>query len=139
MSLRMFLGGAMVAALMGCQTSDVFRPRGSYPPDPWVKGYSKAQDCLGGEKLAAIKFDLPAYPRRAFRSGRQGWTIIRLDVTETGQTENVRIERSVPDRFFGDPSRRAVMKWQFAPPPDGALNHCRVLIRYQFGKVSLGG
>jgi len=131
----------ILAALIlnGCVTKDVFRPKSQYPPDPWVKGYSNPEDCLGGEKLAALQFDLPEYPRGAFNSGRQGWTIIRLDVAQDGETENVSVERSVPDRFFGDPSRRAVMKWRFEPPQDGPLEQCRVLIRYKFGKVSLGG
>jgi len=64
-----------------CNMKDVFTPRSAYPPDPWVKGYSNPDDCLGGEKLAAINFELPKYPKRSFNSGRQGWVIVKLDVT----------------------------------------------------------
>ncbi len=127
------------AALTACATPEVFNPRSQYPPDPWVKGYSNPQDCLGGEKLAAIDFKLPDYPKAAFRSGRQGWVIMKLDVDRFGETDNVEIERALPDRHFGDPSRRAVQKWRFEPPKDGALKDCRVLIRFRFGTVSLGG
>lgn len=125
--------------LLGCATKDVFKPRSQYPPDPWVKGYSNPDDCLGGEKLAARNFELPAYPRRAFNTGRQGWVIMRLDVTAQGITENVEIERSIPDGYFENASRRAVKNWTFAPPKAGALRNCRVLLRYRFGTVSLGG
>lgn len=124
--------------LAGCRTSDVFNPKSEYPPDPWVKGYSNPDDCLGGEKLAAVRFDLPDYPRRAFNSGRQGWVIVRLDVDATGATQNVTVERAVPDALFPDNAREAVKRWQFEPPAAGPLQNCRVLIRYRFGSVSLG-
>jgi len=128
-----------ILTLSACKTSDTFNPRSEYPPDPWVKGYSNPDDCLGGEKLAAIDFRLPDYPRSAFNSGRQGWAIVKLDINTVGDTENVELERVVPDKYFGDPSRRAVEDWRFEPPTDGRLENCRVLIRYRFGTVSLGG
>lgn len=128
------------ALLLGaCATKKTFNPKSQYPADPWVKGYSNPDDCLGGEKLAAIDFDLPDYPRRAFNTGRQGWVIVKLDVLENGETDNVDIERAVPDALFPAGARSAVKKWRFEPPKDGALQNCRVLIRYQFGRVSLGG
>ena len=124
--------------LAGCSTADSFRPKSQYPPDPWVKGYSNPDDCLGGEKLAALSFELPAYPRRSFNSGRQGWVIMRLDVNAAGETENVIAERSVPEGLFESASIDAVKNWRFQPPGDGALRNCRVLLRYKFGSVSLG-
>jgi len=124
--------------LGGCQTKNTFYPKSQYPPDPWVKGYSNPDDCLGGEKLAAIDFELPDYPRRAFNSGRQGWVIIKLDVNVEGETENIDVERAVPEGLFGGTSRDAVDNWRFQPPKDGALSNCRVLLRYRFGKVTLG-
>lgn len=133
------LSVAAVLVLGGCKTKDVFMPQSEYPPDPWVKGYSNPDDCLGGEALAARSFELPKYPRRAFNTGRQGWVILRLDITETGLTENVSIERALPDRLFGGNAQNAAKAWVFEPPKGGALKNCRVLIRYQFGTVSLGG
>lgn len=128
-----------VLILTGCATKDVFKPRSQYPPDPWVKGYSNPDDCLGGEKLAARNFELPKYPRRSFNSGRQGWVIMKLDVNASGNTENVEVERSVPDGLFEDASRDAVKRWTFQPPIDGALKDCRVLLRFRAGEVTLGG
>ena len=129
----------ILLSFTACKSTGAFHPKSDYPPDPWVKGYSNPDDCLGGEKLAAVQFDLPDYPKAAFRSGRQGWTIVKLDVNALGETDKVEIERALPDRYFGDASRRAVEKWQFQPPKDGALKNCRVLIRYRFGTVTLGG
>lgn len=138
------LGAALLAALLlaSCAAPDTFRPRSTYPPDPWVKGYSDPDDCLGGEKLAAIDFELPDYPRRAFRAGQQGWVILRLDVDAQGLTRNVEVERSLPEGGlwggFEDASVAAARGWTFQPP-QAPLEDCRVLMRYRFGKVSLGG
>ena len=134
MKRALFFG---IAFLSACSSTTVFTPKSAYPPDPWVKGYSAPDDCLGGEKLAAVKFDLPAYPKGAFRSGQQGWTIVRLDVSADGSTENVRIERSVPRGQFDSTSRKAVDAWKFRPPAEALLN-CRVLLRYKTGETSLG-
>ena len=124
--------------LIACGSTTVFTPRPAYPPDPWVKGYSDPDDCIGGEDLAAIKFDMPIYPKSAFRNGQQGWTIVRLDLTANGLTENVRIERSVPTGTFDKASISAVEAWQFRPPA-APLSNCRILLKYQAGEVNLGG
>jgi len=131
------LGLSVAACLSACGTTDIFMPKSAYPPDPWVKGYSDPDDCIGGEKLAAVNFELPDYPNGAFRAGQQGWTIVRLDVSSDGATENVRIERSVPSGQFDKASRNAVEDWKFRPPEEPLLN-CRVLLRYRAGETSLG-
>ena len=128
----------LAAGLSACGSTSVFTPRSAYPPDPWVKGYSDPDDCIGGEALAALKFDMPAYPKGAFRNGQQGWTIMRLDVAANGATENVRVERAVPGGTFDKASIRAVEAWQFRPPA-ATLSNCRVLLRYRAGEASLGG
>ena len=128
----------LAAGLSACGSTSVFTPRSAYPPDPWVKGYSDPDDCIGGEALAAVKFDMPIYPKSAFRNGRQGWTMMRLDVAQDGATENVRVERSVPSGTFDRASLKAVEAWQFRPP-EQPLSDCRVLLRYRAGEVSLGG
>ena len=122
----------------GCASTDVFYARSVYPPDPYVKGYADPEDCIGGEQLAAVSLDMPAYPGRAFRTGRQGWTIVRLDVGTDGRVERANVERAVPEGIFEKASERAASQWVFEPPASGALTNCRVLIRYRLGQVSLG-
>ncbi len=124
--------------LLTACSSKPFYPKSEYPSDPWVKGFANPDDCIGGEKLAAINLQLPKYPRRAFRTGRQGWVILRLDIDASGQTQNVRSERALPDGMFVNASKKAAKKWLFQPP-QAPLDNCRVLIRYQLGAVSLGG
>ncbi len=124
--------------MCSCSTNKPFYPKSEYPPDPWVKGYAQEDDCLGGEKLAAVKFDMPNYPRGAYRSGRQGWVIVRLDVTAAGLTENIDVDRSVPEGMFEGAAVKAVKEWRFRPPQDGPLQNCRVLLRFRAGTVTLG-
>ena len=126
--------------LSACATqAEYFEPKSEYPVDPWVKGYSDPDDCLGGEKLAARQFFLPDYPRRAYNSGRQGWVILRLDVNAQGETQNVSIERSVPGGSFDGAAKSAAREWLFEPPVDGPMSNCRVLMRFKLGAVSIGG
>lgn len=132
------IGFLFLSSLLGACASKPFFPKSYYPPDPWVKGYADPDDCIGGEKLAAVDFELPDYPSRAYRTGRQGWVILRLDVDASGQTQNVRIERALPAGMFSGNAKNAAKEWLFRPP-EQPLSNCRVLIRYQLGKVSLGG
>ena len=137
--MRVLAISISILILSACSTNQYFDPKSEYPPDPWVKGYSNPDDCLGGEQLAARQFKLPDYPRRAYNTGRQGWAIIRLDVNNAGETENVDVERSVPAGLFESTARRAVEDWAFEPPAKGAMKSCRVLLRFKLGGVSLGG
>ena len=124
--------------LSACRTKPAFLPKSDYPPDPWVKGFSQPDDCLGGEDLAAQSLDLPNYPRRAFNTGQQGWVIIRLDVKADGHTDNVTVERAIPGGQFSSAFRSAVKAWVFEPPNNGYLINCRVLLRFRQGEVTLG-
>ena len=137
--LNLSLALCCALGFSACASSKAFTPKSSYPPDPWVKGYSQSEDCLGGEALSARVFELPDYPRRGYSSGTQGWVIIKLDVNGAGQTQNVIAERSVPEGYFDKNAINAVRNWRFAPPKNGALANCRVLLRYRAGEVSLGG
>lgn len=130
---------AFCVLLSGCASTDVFRPQSQYPPDPYVKGYADPDDCIGGEALAAISLEIPDYPRRAFRTGRQGWVLLQLDVAEDGSVARAEAERGLPVGMFEKSAEDGALKWRFAPPPGGGLTDCRVLVRYRLGEVTLGG
>ncbi|MEM7730335.1 MAG: energy transducer TonB [Pseudomonadota bacterium] len=125
--------------MAGCSTNGVFTPQSEYPPDPYVKGYADPEDCIGGEALAAVSLDMPDYPSRAFRTGRQGWVLLRLDVAGDGSIADVEAQRALPVGLFERSAERAARTWRFEPPKGGALTDCRVLVRYRLGDVTLGG
>lgn len=130
---------AFAALLTSCGSTSTFHPQSQYPPDPYVKGYADSDDCIGGESLAAIDLPMPEYPSRAFRTGRQGWAILRLDVGADGSVVSAVAQRSLPDGLFEKSAEHAARQWRFEPPADGGLTNCRVLVRYRLGEVSLGG
>jgi TonB family protein len=130
---------SVLAMLSGCGSTQTFMPQSQYPPDPYVKGYTGPDDCIGGEALAAIKLDMPEYPNRAFRTGRQGWVILRLDVGADGSVVEAEAQRALPVGLFEKSSEKAARGWRFQPPANGGLSDWRVLIRYRLGEVSVGG
>lgn len=130
---------SVVVLLSACATGKVFMPQSEYPPDPYVKGYADPDDCIGGEMLAAISLDMPTYPRRAYRTGRQGWVLLQLDVAEDGTVARAEAERGLPVGTFESSAEAGASNWLFEPPRTGKLTDCRVLIRYRLGEVTLGG
>ena len=129
----------MAVMLTGCGSVTTFHPQSQYPPDPYVKSYADPGDCIGGESLAAIDLAMPEYPSHAFRTGRQGWVILRLDVGVDGSVVTADAQRSLPEGLFEKSAERAARQWRFEPPATGDLINCRVLVRYRLGEVSLGG
>ncbi len=120
-----------------------FYPHSDYPPDPWVKGYANKDDCIGGERLSARQFALPQYPKKAWKKGQQGWVMARLDINAQGRPVNIKIEKALPSGYFENATRQAIEGWLFLPPQNinnqtHTLTHCRILMRFRFGRVSLG-
>lgn len=126
-------------ALTSCGSTQIFTPQSQYPPDPYVKNYADPDDCIGGEALAAIDLALPEYPDRAFRTGRQGWVLLRLDVAADGSIAQAEAERALPVGMFERSAERGASQWRFEPPASGGLTNCRVVVRYRLGAVSIGG
>lgn len=112
-----------------------FVPRDVYPTPPNVGRLIGPEDCRGST-LAAVTAGLPEYPARAFVNGRQGWVIVRFNVERTGEVDDVRIARSVPDGVFDRAARRAVRGWQFRPLESAnMLENCVVMFEFRAGEV----
>lgn len=57
----------------------------------------------------------PKYPRAALSAGVEGWILLKIDVNEKGEVENVRIVGGQERGMFQDEARRAVEKWKYKP------------------------
>ncbi len=81
-----------------------------------------------GEKSAGATSDVPyykikpKYPREALVSGTEGWVILQIDVTETGEVENVRVIDGEQKNMFQAEARRAVAQWKYRPFTDNSGN-----------------
>ncbi|MEQ9450781.1 MAG: energy transducer TonB [Pseudomonadales bacterium] len=61
---------------------------------------------------------LPRYPAAEFYNGKPGEVVIRFDVTEEGQTDNIEIVRSTSKSFMIQ-AGAAVEDWRFRPARNG--------------------
>lgn len=57
----------------------------------------------------------PKYPRPALVAGEEGWIVMKIDVNEKGEVENVRIIGGEKRNLFQDEARRAVELWKYRP------------------------
>ncbi len=57
----------------------------------------------------------PKYPRAALVEGSEGWVMMKIDIDEAGEVENVRVVDGVKRNLFQDEARRAVEKWKYKP------------------------
>lgn len=56
-----------------------------------------------------------AYPRRAKTKGIEGYVVLNLLITPSGEVERVKILESTPPDVFDQEAVESVRKWQFAP------------------------
>jgi protein TonB len=57
----------------------------------------------------------PKYPRAALVAGTEGWIMLKIDITEKGDVENVRVIDGIQRSLFQEEARRAVEKWKYRP------------------------
>lgn len=58
---------------------------------------------------------LPTYPIDAAAAGSEGTAVIRFNVNEDGETEDIEVLISIPFSDFGEASARAVRRWEYSP------------------------
>jgi len=57
----------------------------------------------------------PKYPRAALAAGVEGFILLKIDINEQGEVENVRVVGGEQRNMFQDEARRAVEKWKYKP------------------------
>ena len=62
----------------------------------------------------------PKYPKAALMAGDEGWVMLKIDINEAGEVENVRVIDGEKRSLFESEARRAVEKWKYRPFLDGA-------------------
>ena len=66
------------------------------------------------EVVALYKFP-PEYPRKAARSGEEGWVKIEFTITSQGEVDDPKVVASKPRRIFDRAALKAIRKWRFKP------------------------
>ena len=57
----------------------------------------------------------PKYPKAALISGTEGWVMMKVDINEKGEVENVRVVDGEQRNLFGSEAKRAVEQWKYRP------------------------
>ncbi len=57
----------------------------------------------------------PVYPVRAALQNIEGFVVLKFDITETGQTDNISVIQARPPQIFNSSAVRAVRKWKYKP------------------------
>ncbi|MEQ1875805.1 MAG: TonB family protein [Bdellovibrionia bacterium] len=57
----------------------------------------------------------PKYPKAALVAGTEGWVLMQIDITESGEVENVRVVDGEQRNMFQSEARRAVAMWKYRP------------------------
>ncbi|MDC0980465.1 energy transducer TonB, partial [Bdellovibrionales bacterium] len=66
------------------------------------------------EVLPLVRIE-PQYPRKAAMSGKQGWVLLKFDITPMGSVNQIEILDSKPRRIFNMAAKRALLKWKYRP------------------------
>lgn len=67
----------------------------------------------------------PKYPKAALISGTEGWILMKIDVNEKGEVENVRVVGGEKRNMFESEAKRAVEQWKYRPFKDANGNILR--------------
>ena len=55
----------------------------------------------------------PSYPRRAAINGVEGFVILKFDITESGETDNISVLQASPPQIFNSNAIQALKKWKY--------------------------
>lgn len=81
---------------------------------PYLGSGGGGRGSADGEPIPLVK-PLPQYPRKAARSGKEGFVILKIDITAAGTVENVRLVRSKPRRLFDQAAIKNAYQYRYRP------------------------
>lgn len=70
--------------------------------------------------VAYLNNPAPKYPTIAKRQGEEGEVLLRVLVSEDGQAQEVRLQRSSGSSILDDSALKAVKRWRFIPAKQGS-------------------
>ena len=82
-----------------------------FQSDP--QGASGAGGLHQNQEVSPIFRIQPSYPRRAAIEGIEGFVILKFDITETGQTDNISVLQASPPQIFNSSAIQALKQWKY--------------------------
>jgi len=69
----------------------------------------------GVREAVAIRKPPPVYPRKAAKTGQEGWVKVEFTVTTDGKVKDPKVVSSRPRRVFDRSALKAISRWRFRP------------------------
>ena len=79
------------------------------------KGASVAGQAMRDSAVTPIFRMNPIYPRRAALQNIEGFVILKFDIMETGQVDNISVIQASPPQIFNSSAVQALRKWKYKP------------------------
>jgi len=80
----------------------------------------------------------PNYPMQARLKNIEGFVVMRFDITETGQTDNISVIQASPPQIFNFSAIRAIRKWKYKPKIENGRavrqNNLMVTVEFNLSK-----
>jgi protein TonB len=83
-----------------------------------VKENNIGNDAKGDAEATPYYKIAPKYPRAARVAGIEGWVLLEIDITESGEVENVRVVGGEQRNMFESEAKRAVEQYKYKPFTD---------------------
>jgi protein TonB len=80
-----------------------------------LDGSTNSGDGMLEDEVVALYKTTPQYPRKAARSGKEGWVKIEFTITPQGKVADPKVIASKPRRIFDRAALRAIKQWRFKP------------------------
>jgi protein TonB len=84
-------------------------------PGPRTLGPGSATSGTVDEEAVPLLKLAPEYPRKAARSGKEGWVKLEFTITRQGTVTDPVVVDARPRRIFDRAALRAIRKWRFTP------------------------
>ncbi len=79
---------------------------------------TQASDGTGTAATTPFYKIKPKYPKAALQAGTEGWVLMKLDINEKGEVENIRVVDGEQRNLFQSEAKRAVEQWKYRPFTD---------------------
>ena len=87
-------------------------PTMAFNTRPFLGGFNSMS--MDNDLLPLVRVE-PNYPRKAARSGTEGWVEVEFIVLEDGSVSAAKVIKAEPRRVFNRDALRAIAKWKFNP------------------------
>ena len=98
-----------------------------------IKASQQSDSGIISQRFNPIFVEQPKYPPKAIRSGREGYAIVKLTISETGAVKDLQLIEEQPLKWgFGDAAMEVASKLRYSPQIIGGSSTDVPNVRYKY-------